>query len=83
MLGADPGIASQIKATLRTLLLAGAPAEPSRWLALCGDVVMAAAPGTTAMHASPSKASLGKCNPLAGVQEGGGGGSFSHWFIML
>lgn len=51
---ADPSIALQIKATIRTLLVAGAPEEPSRWLALCGDVVMAAAPGTTALHTSAS-----------------------------
>ncbi|KAL4431040.1 hypothetical protein ABPG75_006296 [Micractinium tetrahymenae] len=44
----DPAIASQIKATLSTLLAAGAAAEPSRWLALCSEVVMAAAPGSTA-----------------------------------
>ncbi|KAL4425068.1 hypothetical protein ABPG77_010382 [Micractinium sp. CCAP 211/92] len=44
----DPGIASQIKATLSTLLDAGAAAEPSRWLALCSEVVTAAAPGSTA-----------------------------------
>eukprot|EP00887_Chlorella_sp_A99_P005661 scaffold1.g5661.t1 len=41
----DPGIASQLSAALRTLLVAGAPAQPSRWLALCSEVALAAAPG--------------------------------------
>lgn len=45
---ADPGIASQIKATLSTLLAAAAATEPSRWLTLCSEVVMAAPPGSTA-----------------------------------
>lgn len=40
--------------------MAGAPREPSRWLALCGDVVMAAAPGTTALSAGGSKAEGGE-----------------------
>lgn len=44
----DPGIASQIKATLSTLLAAGAALEPSHWVTLCSEVVMAAAPGSTA-----------------------------------
>jgi hypothetical protein len=47
-LSTDPGIASQIKATLTTLLEAGAATEPSRWVTLCSEVVMAAAPGSTA-----------------------------------
>lgn len=38
---ADVGIAGHIKATLRTLLRAGAPGQPSRWLAMCSDVVLA------------------------------------------
>ena len=38
---ADVGIAGHIKATLRTLLRAGAPEQPSRWLAMCSDVVLA------------------------------------------
>jgi hypothetical protein len=45
---ADPGIALQIKATLSTLLAAGAAREPTRWVTLCAEVVMAAAPGSTA-----------------------------------
>lgn len=47
-LGADPAIASQIKATLSTLLAAGAAREPSHWVTLCAEVVTAAAPGSTA-----------------------------------
>lgn len=38
---ADVSIAGHIKATLRTLLRAGAPGQPSRWLAMCSDVVLA------------------------------------------
>ncbi|KAK9865210.1 hypothetical protein WJX84_003181 [Apatococcus fuscideae] len=41
---ADVGIAGHIKATLRTLLRAGAPGQPSRWLAMCSDVVLATTP---------------------------------------
>lgn len=44
----DPGIAAQLSAALRTLLVAGAPAHPSRWLALCSEVALAAAPGGSA-----------------------------------
>lgn len=45
---ADPSIASQIKATLSTLLAAGAAREPSHWVTLCAEVVTAAAPGSIA-----------------------------------
>lgn len=41
---ADISIAGHIKATLRTLLRAGAPGQPSRWLTMCSDVVLATIP---------------------------------------
>lgn len=41
----DPTIAAQIKATLKTLLTADGPKRPSKWIALCADVIAAHAPG--------------------------------------
>ena len=43
----DPTIAAQIKATLKTLLTADGPKRPSKWIALCADVIAAHAPGAS------------------------------------
>ena len=47
----DASTAAQLKATLRTLLAAGAPAQPSYWLTCTANVALAAAPA-----AAPSPA---------------------------
>jgi hypothetical protein len=53
----DARIAAQIKATLRTLLREGAPSQPSRWLAVCADVALAAGPSTMTRLGEVSTAS--------------------------
>jgi hypothetical protein len=44
----DPATAAQLQATLSTLLEAGAAAQPSRWIALCGEIISAAGPADLA-----------------------------------
>jgi hypothetical protein len=50
----DPATAAQLRATLRTLLEAGAPAAPSRWVALCSEVITAAGPAEAAARGGGS-----------------------------
>ena len=40
----DVSIASQLQATLRTLLAAGAPTQPAHWLATFSSVALASGP---------------------------------------
>lgn len=64
----DSRIAGQVKATLRTLLHAGAPSQPSRWLRVCGDVVLAAGP-------AQRTTGTGDGGPAVSAGTAGGAGS--------
>ncbi|KAL4528840.1 hypothetical protein Ndes2437A_g03376 [Nannochloris sp. 'desiccata'] len=64
----DPATAAQLQATLSTLLEAGAAAQPSRWITLCGEIISAAGPADLAGSLSKSKA-----NSDGGVGGLGGG----------
>lgn len=68
----DPATASQLQATLSTLLEAGAAAQPSRWIALCGEIISAAGPADLAASASKSNANRdGGAGDLIGELGGG------------
>lgn len=55
----DPATAMQLQATLSTLLEVGAAEEPSRWIALCAEIITAAGPTEVkADVASPAQAGL-------------------------
>ena len=60
----DPATATQLQATLTTLLMAGAAQQPSRWISLCSEIIAAANP--TDLSSSKSGADL--------LGSGGGGG---------
>ena len=55
----DGRIAGQLEAALRTLLRAGAGAEPSRWLAACTRVALAAPAVTPSPSPNPKASGAG------------------------
>ncbi|KAK9820084.1 hypothetical protein WJX72_005985 [[Myrmecia] bisecta] len=66
----DSAIAGQITDTLRTLLYAGSPREPSHWLTACADVVLAAGPA--GKGSSVAAAAEGQAAPQSASAEPGG-----------
>lgn len=74
----DPTIASHLRASLRTLLAAGAPTQPAHWLATFSGVALASAPSLMAAG-EPAGGSRGAAGDLdQGLMAGGEShGSFS------
>ena len=66
----DPATSAQLQATLSTLLEAGAAQEPSRWIALCGEIISAAGPADASGGSSSSSAMMMKGG--AALNSGGG-----------
>lgn len=60
----DSGTAAQLKATLRTLLTAGAQTRPSHYLAVCSAVILAA----TAVASVGAPANGGQAEALQGMR---------------
>ncbi|KAK9798183.1 hypothetical protein WJX73_010462 [Symbiochloris irregularis] len=67
----DPTIASHLRASLRTLLAAGAPSHPAHWLATFSSVALASAPSLAAAGGSAG-ANRGAAGDLdQGLMAGG------------